>query len=74
MESQFNAVRLRTDASRRFKKTENAEAMIWKLLLVAEKSWRALNAPHLMRDVYDGKLFKDGIAVRTKTEPTRKAA
>jgi hypothetical protein len=41
---------------------------------VAEKSWRALNAPHLMRDVYDGKLFKDGIAVRTRTEPTRKAA
>ncbi|MGH9671180.1 MAG: IS256 family transposase [Terriglobales bacterium] len=74
VESPFNAVRLRTDASRRFKKTENAEAMIWKLLLVAEKSWRALNAPHLMRDVYDGKLFKDGIAVRTTIEPTRKAA
>jgi len=74
VESPFNAVRLRTDASRRFKKVENAEAMIWKLLLVAEKSWRALNAPHLMRDVYDGKLFKDGIAVRTRIEPTRKAA
>jgi len=27
-----------------------------------------------MRDVYDGKLFKDGIAVRTRIEPTRKAA
>jgi transposase-like protein len=74
VESPFNAVRLRTDASRRFKKVENAEAMIWKLLLVAEKSWRALNAPRLMRDVYDGKRFKDGIAVRTKIEPTRKAA
>jgi putative transposase len=74
VESPFNVVRLRTEASRRFKKTENAEAMIWKLLLVAQKSWRALNAPHLMRDVYDGKRFKDGIAVRTRTEPTRKAA
>lgn len=74
VESPFNAVRLRTDASRRFKKTTNAEAMIWKLLLVAQKSWRALNAPHLMRQVYDGKLFKDGIAVRTTIEPTRKAA
>jgi len=74
VESPFNAVRLRTDASRRFKKTENAEAMIWKLLLVAEKSWRALNAPHLMRQVYEGKLFKDGIAMRTTIEPTRKAA
>ena len=74
VESPFNAVRLRTDASRRFKKVESAEAMIWKLLLVAQKSWRALNAPHLMRDVYDGKPFKDGIAVRTRIEPTRKAA
>lgn len=74
VESPFNAVRLRTDASRRFKKTENAEAMIWKLLLVAEKSWRALNAPGLMKEVYDGKRFKDGIAVRTMMEPTRKAA
>lgn len=74
VESPFDAVRLRTNASRRFKKTENAEAMIWKLLRVAEKSWRALNAPHLMKDVYDGKCFKDGVAVRTKIEPTRKAA
>ena len=37
VESPFNAVRLRTDASRRFKKVENAEAMIWKLLLVARE-------------------------------------
>ena len=34
VESPFHAVRLRTDASRRFKKVENAEAMIWKLLMV----------------------------------------
>src|SRR5205807_5928606 len=74
VESPFNAVRLQTDASRRFKKVENAEAIIWKLLLVAEKSWRALNAPRLMRDVYDGKRFKDGVAVRTRIDPTRKAA
>jgi len=33
----------------------------------------ALNAPRLMRDVYDGKRFKDGIAVRTMIEPTRAA-
>ena len=74
VESPFDQVRLRTDASRRFKKTENAEAMIWKLLCVAEKSWRALNAPHLMMEVYEGKRFKDGVAVHTRTEPTRKAA
>ena len=74
VESPFNAVRLRTDAARRFKKTENAEAMIWKLMRVAEQSWRKLNAPKLMQKVYEGKLFRDGIAVKTKIEPTRKAA
>jgi len=74
VESPFHAVRLRTDASRRFKKVENAEAMIWKLLMVAQKSWRALNAPHLMRHVYDEKVFKDGVAVRSRTVPTREAA
>ena len=74
VESPFHAVRLRTDASRRFKKVENAEAMIWKLLMVAQRSWRALNAPHLMRDVYDGRLFKDGVAVRSRIVPTREAA
>jgi transposase-like protein len=74
VESPFNAVRLRTDAARRFKRVENAEAMIWKLLMVAQKSWRALNAPHLLRDVYEGKPFKDGVAVRSKTTPTREAA
>jgi hypothetical protein len=53
-------------------KTENAEAMIWKLLRVAEKSWRTLNAPKLMEEVYEGKRFKDGIAVRMKIELARK--
>jgi len=36
--SPFGAAHLRTDASRRVKKIENAEAMIWKLLWVFEKS------------------------------------
>jgi putative transposase len=74
VESPFNQVRLRTDAARRFKRGDNAEAMIWKLLMVAQKTWRALNAPHLMREVYEGKPFKDGVAVQSKTTPTRKAA
>jgi hypothetical protein len=48
--------------------------MIWKLLMVAQKTWRALNAPHLMREVYEGTPFKDGVAVQSKTTPTRKTA
>jgi putative transposase len=74
VESPFSAVRLRTDAARRFKKTDNAEAMIWKLLRVAEKSWHKLNAPQLMREVYNGKRFKDGLALPTQSASMRKAA
>lgn len=75
VESPFNSVRLRTEASRRFKKVENAEAMVWKLLTVAEKSWRKLNAPTLLKAVYEGSRFKDGVAVKkTRADETRIAA
>jgi hypothetical protein len=47
VESPFASVRLRTDAAKRFKKTENATAMIWRLLLVAEKNFRKIDAPNL---------------------------
>lgn len=74
VESPFNSVRLRTEASRRFKKVENAEAMVWKLLTVAEKSWRKLNAPNLLKAVYEGSRFKDGVAVKARGEESRIAA
>ena len=37
VESPFSALRLRTDAARRFKKVANRSGVIWKMLLVAEK-------------------------------------
>ena len=40
VESPFAAVRLRTTAAKRFKRVESATALIWKLLLVAEKRFR----------------------------------
>jgi hypothetical protein len=36
VESPFAALRLRTDAAKRFKKVANAIAVIWKMLLIAE--------------------------------------
>ena len=42
------------------KKIESATAAIFKLLLVAEKNFRRLNAPELMREVYLGVRFKGG--------------
>jgi transposase-like protein len=63
VESPFAAVRLRTDAAKRFKKTENATAMIWRLLLVAEKRFRKIDAPHLATEVYRGVVFEDGVKI-----------
>ncbi|WP_420462804.1 hypothetical protein [Candidatus Palauibacter sp.] len=45
---------------RRFKRVDNATALIWRLLLVAEKRFRKLNAPQLLGEVYEGRRFEDG--------------
>jgi putative transposase len=74
VESPFSSVRLRTDAAKRFKKVQNATAMIWKLLGVAEKRFRRLKGYWLLRDVYEGKQFVDGIAVQGKMVNQRMAA
>lgn len=67
VESPFDAVRLRTSAAKRFKKVENATALIWKLLLVVEQHFRKLNAPHLCAEVYAGVAYRDGHRVVTPT-------
>lgn len=60
VESPFAAVRLRTDASRRYKRVDGAQAIIWKILRIAEQTWRRLNAPELLPLVASGVPFKDG--------------
>ena len=72
VESPFASVRLRTEAAKRYKKVDNATAVIWKVLLVAEKRFRKLNAPHLMKDVYQSVRFVDG--VRESKRKNRKDA
>jgi len=67
IESPFAALRLRTAAAKRFKKVTNATAVIWKLLLVAEKSFRRLSAPELLREVHLGVVFVDGARVTKET-------
>ena len=51
VESPFAALRLRTDAAKRFKRVDRAIAVIWKILMVAESGFRRLKAPELMKDV-----------------------
>ena len=61
VESPFAAVRLRTTAAKRFKKVDSATALIWKMLQVAEQTFRRLNAPELLPAVYTGAKYVDGI-------------
>lgn len=65
VESPFQVVRLRTNAARRFKKTENATAMLWKLLMVAEKTFRRLDRVHVLADLLQGAKYINGVQVRT---------
>jgi putative transposase len=75
IESPFGALRLRTDAARRFKKVRNATAMIWKLLALAEKKFRKLNEPDLLKAVFDGAKFENGKRVKeSKTTKGQAAA
>ena len=52
VESPFAALRLRTDAAKRFKRVDRATAVIWKMLMVAQSRFRRLKAPELMKDAY----------------------
>lgn len=64
VESPFAAVRLRTSAAKRYKKVANATAVLWKTLLLAEQSFRKLNAFELLAEVAAGVEYVDGERVR----------
>jgi hypothetical protein len=66
----FAALRLRTGSAKPFEKVENATAVTWKMLLVAERKFRRLNAPELVKEVYLGVRFANG---ERRKEETREA-
>ena len=62
-------MRLRTAAAKRFKKVENATAVIWETLLVAERTFRRLDAPELLPDVAHRVEYVNGVrAVNRRDE------
>ena len=65
-ESPFAAVRLRTTAAKRFKRVENATAVIWKTLLIAEQTFRRLDAPELLAEVAEGVMYVNGVRVNPR--------
>src|SRR5919109_1564097 len=73
VESPFATVRLRTTAAKRFKKVANATALIWKMLRVAESTFRRLKGAELLPAVYAGAQYKDGVK-RTVSPQQRLAA
>lgn len=68
VESPFAAVRLRTAAGKRYRKVANATALIWRVLLVAERSFRRLDHPELLAEVAEGATYEDGVRV-VREEP-----
>jgi transposase-like protein len=61
VESPFATVRLRTTAAKRFKRVEHATALIWKLLQVAQSTFRKLKGAELLPAVYAGAHCADGV-------------
>jgi putative transposase len=74
VESPFAAIRLRTDAAKRYKRVSHATAMIWKLLRVAERSFRRLKGYDLLPKVFQGKQFADGLLLKAKNKSDKVAA
>jgi putative transposase len=61
VESPFAAVRLRTTAAKRSKQVDSATALIWKVLPIAETTFRRLKAPAWLPAVYAGARDGDGV-------------
>jgi len=67
LESVFSGVRLRTDATRRMKRRDNALYLVFKIVERLSRNWRSLNGgTTLMTLVLEGRTFKDGILHRGK--------
>ena len=68
VESPFAAVRLRTAAAKRYKKVDNATAVIWKTLLIAERTFLRLDAPELLAEVAEGAVYINGVRQRAEAK------
>ena len=68
VESPFQVVRLRTGAARRFKKVENATAVLWKLLMIAESSFRTFDGAQLLANVASGQQYINGEPTTSRSQ------
>ena len=61
IESTFATVRLRTRKTKGSGSRTACLTMVFKLVMSAQKRWRALNGSHLIGDIVDGVVFEDGV-------------
>ena len=72
VESPFSSVRLRTNAGKRYKRVQSATALIWRVLMVAEKHFRKLNAFELLPVVYAGQKYQNGKPIQEEKMPNKR--
>lgn len=64
IESTFATVRLRTRRTKGSGSSAACLAMVFKLVMLASESWRALNGSDMLSKIISGVQFKDGIIIR----------
>jgi len=74
VESAFATVRLRQRVTKGAGSRAKGLTMAFKLLAMAEKRWRRIRSPHLVKPMLDGKKFLDGKPIDTDTQEGRKSA
>ncbi|MBI2198126.1 MAG: hypothetical protein HYU42_05925 [Candidatus Rokubacteria bacterium] len=53
---------------------ENATAVIWKPLLLAERRFRRPDAPELLPEVAEGVVYADRVRIKQSEEPVKRKA
>jgi putative transposase len=74
IESAFATVRLRQRVTKGAGSRAKGLTMAFKLLAMAEKRWRRIRSPQLVKEMLEGKKFLDGKPVEANTQQGRKSA
>ena len=75
LESIFSGVRIRTDATRRMKRRDSAQCLVFKIVKRFSRRWKSLNGgANLMSLALEGCVFKDGILQPRESFQARAAA
>jgi transposase-like protein len=74
IESAFATVRLRQRVTKGAGSRAKGLTMAFKLLAMAEKRWRRIRSPHLVKPMLEGTKFVDGKTIEDNTQKGRKSA